>query len=944
MMILTNVKKPSMTIPFKTLLPISLLALLTGCMATSSKRETLANIDFADNTISVSDEKPAANRSPEEIKAAYYRYLNQESQKNSSRQQAMSRLAQMELELTNKLIRESEADDIQADALYNASLQKTISLLTTSLRDFPDAKGNDKLLYQLARTYNQLGDYNQELDTLKQLASKFKSSPYYAETQFRLGEAAFVRQDYLSAEDAYTETIISPNADKFAEKAFFKRGWTRYKQELYIESVDDYVESLALQRFGDIDALEPNQKTVFDEYLRAIGLAFSHLNGAESLQSYFSNDTNFKYLFAIYETVSDVFLKQERYTDAVDTLEQYMAQYPNKKDVPNAKLAIINIWQEGGFEKQVHQSIESLYTSFNPNAPYWEQPKTSNHKTQTLEALKTYIAEEGKFYHAQYQSSTKSKDKAQHFAKAEIWYNRYLKHFDQFGRKEGIYAQYAQLLYSAKQYEKALPLLEVAAFDGELILDKNAALLAVNTTNKLYQSSAANQPTYLPKLIAFATRFINLYPNDKESANLGIYAAQVAFKQKQYDDVLRITQALPNTLSSKNAYTINLLKARTFFDTAFFADAENTYAAMLNNSVSRAQKKTIVDNLALSIYKQAEAAKAQGDINQTIYHFTRIYKASPQSNIAATGLYDGIALAMENAAWQDAITFINVFKKLYPNHQYKNDVTKKLSVAYLQSDQTDKAAEQFEQISSFEKDASIQMAALWQAAKLYDKKGDKQGAIRSYRNLANKHTKPFAQNMEAMYKLTELYDQTKDKQKQTFWLRKILNKGINATQTQKTERTDFISAVSTLSLAKSEHANYSKRKLRMPLKVNLRKKKAFMQSAIKLYGQASSFGLADVTTQSTYAIGKIYQDFATALLDSERPSSLKGEELEQYEILLEDQAFPFEDKAIEFFETNIARSRDGIYNEWLSKSRDNLSALFPVRYAKQPKISGYIQQ
>jgi len=163
MTMLTNVKKQPTPGPFKVFLSLFLCTLLLGCMSTSTKRETLASIDFADKNVTTLDEKPVANRSAEEIKAAYYRYLNQENQKNSSRQQAMSRLAQMELELTNKLIRESEADDIQAYALYNASLQKTISLLTTSLRDFPNAKDNDKLLYQLARTYNQLGDYNKEL-------------------------------------------------------------------------------------------------------------------------------------------------------------------------------------------------------------------------------------------------------------------------------------------------------------------------------------------------------------------------------------------------------------------------------------------------------------------------------------------------------------------------------------------------------------------------------------------------------------------------------------------------------------------------------------------------------------------------------------------------------------------------------------------------------------
>ena len=79
-----------------------------------------------------------------------------------------------------------------------------------------------------------------------------------------------------------------------------------------------------------------------------------------------------------------------------------------------------------------------------------------------------------------------------------------------------------------------------------------------------------------------------------------------------------------------------------------------------------------------------------------------------------------------------------------------------------------------------------------------------------------------------------------------------------------------------------------------------------------------------------------------ALLESERPQNLSDDELDQYEILLEDQAFPFEDKAIEFYETNIARSKAGLFNEWLSKSRKELEGLFPVRYSRKPKLEGYL--
>ncbi|MDH4031250.1 MAG: hypothetical protein OEU49_10405, partial [Chromatiales bacterium] len=56
--------------------------------------------------------------------------------------------------------------------------------------------------------------------------------------------------------------------------------------------------------------------------------------------------------------------------------------------------------------------------------------------------------------------------------------------------------------------------------------------------------------------------------------------------------------------------------------------------------------------------------------------------------------------------------------------------------------------------------------------------------------------------------------------------------------------------------------------------------------------------------------------------------------LEQYEILLEEQAFPFEEKAIEIHESNAARAREGLYNEWVVMSFEALADLMPARYAR----------
>ena len=81
-------------------------------------------------------------------------------------------------------------------------------------------------------------------------------------------------------------------------------------------------------------------------------------------------------------------------------------------------------------------------------------------------------------------------------------------------------------------------------------------------------------------------------------------------------------------------------------------------------------------------------------------------------------------------------------------------------------------------------------------------------------------------------------------------------------------------------------------------------------------------------------MGELYRQLGADLMASERPKNLNAEELEQYDVLLEEQAFPFEEKAIELHETNAQRTGDGVYDEWVQRSFDVLAKLKPARYAK----------
>ena len=73
-------------------------------------------------------------------------------------------------------------------------------------------------------------------------------------------------------------------------------------------------------------------------------------------------------------------------------------------------------------------------------------------------------------------------------------------------------------------------------------------------------------------------------------------------------------------------------------------------------------------------------------------------------------------------------------------------------------------------------------------------------------------------------------------------------------------------------------------------------------------------------------------------MKSERLKGLSVLEAEQYDILLEEQAYPFEENAIAVYEQNTMRSWQGIYDNWVKYSFQDLTKLLPARYNKPEVI------
>ena len=125
----------------------------------------------------------------------------------------------------------------------------------------------------------------------------------------------------------------------------------------------------------------------------------------------------------------------------------------------------------------------------------------------------------------------------------------------------------------------------------------------------------------------------------------------------------------------------------------------------------------------------------------------------------------------------------------------------------------------------------------------------------------------------------------------------------------------------------------------LPLKASLAKKRKAMTAALDAYKSATDYQVAEVTTLATYEIAEIYRKLGQDIMKSERPKKLPAEQLEEYNSLLEEQAFPFEEQAIATHEINTKRVKDAVYDEGVKKSFAALAELKPGRYGKNEMLS-----
>ena len=920
--------------------PLSLILLFTACSTVPEEANTLKSLES--RRVVVEREQPVAGSRPKAIDA--YRNYLEIAPRDARRPEAMRRLGDMEIET-------AEQGAANGERLSQNDYKRAIGVYQGLLRSYPNDPGNDRVWYQMARAYDQVGDRKQALATLDRLVSAYPYSSYRGEAQFRRGELLFDLRSYSDAERAYTVVIAQGETSPFYERALYMHGWSLFKQGNYEDALKSFFAILDRKLIGrdsgealeSIASLTRADRELVEDTFRVTSISLSGLQGAESIPDYFRDTRRREYEFRVYQQLGDLYFKQERIKDAADTYNAFARRNPTHPQAPLVQVKVIDAYQKAGFVTPALDTKQEFVLRYGVTSDFRKANSAASYE-KVLPHVRQHMEELAHHYHAVAQKSKSSPD----YQQAARWYRLFLTSFPGDAKTPTMNFLLAEMLFEDKRYSAAADEYERTAYGyprhAKSAEAGYAALLAYKHQEKSLQGTELSNTQR--RSIDSALRFADAYPSDARVPGVltntaeKLYALKVPVRAASVAQrVLALAPAAPSDMR-RTAWTV---VAHTEFERGAYDRAEAAYQQVLALTDSKAETRTALnERLAASIYKQGEQARASGGQRAAVGHFLRVATAAPTSTIRANAEYDAAAALIVLKDWSAAAELLETFRRNHPGHALQAEVPGKLALCYLEGGQPLKAAIEFEALAAGKQDAKISREALWQAAELYEKAGHEKNSVAAYERYVNQHPSPLEPAIEARYRLATLSKKNGQMAKHLAWSREIVETEAKGGR-DRTDRTRYLGAVSALVLTEPLEASYKQARLVEPLKKNLKLKKDRMQQLLDAYGRASEYGVAEVATAAVYRTAELYTDFSRALMTSQRPKGLSAQELEQYNVLLEEQAFPFEEKAIELHEINAQRAGSGIYDSWVKNSFAALSKLRPIRYAKTEKSEEVIR-
>lgn len=842
-----------------------------------------------------------------------------------------------------------EDRDIAGDVSEGDAYGGAIDLYETLLEQ---AAGEDldQILYQLARAHDLQGEADATRSYLNRLIAEYPNSPYVPEAYFRRAEMAFSGERYDSAAADYEVVVALGQDSRYWQNASYMLGWSLFKTAELEAGTDSFVSVIdeALSR-GQIEELDTGERELIEDSLRVVVLATADLDGPVSLAESMSRYGKPDWQFEVYDRLAAFYQDKERFLDSVATWQTYVDENPLDQRTPSAFIGMIDTLIAADFPTEVPPKKEDFVHRFGVRSDFWAFHDDDVHAGY-LDTLTAYLGELATTAHAKAQESGTVDD----YLAAARWYEETVittpddpaiadtlfllgEVYTAAGEHPQAVAAYQRVMRDHVDYERAHEAGYAAVLGlGELVAD------ASDDDRELWQRVK----------IDAEIEFALVFSGDPRAPAVQMSAADALFGLGEFAGAMELADNFlaewPADAASDAAHlaltqTAWLIMGHGAFELGNYVAAESAYSALRGGfELSAEVAGDVADKLLAAIYKQGEAAETADDVDGAIAHYLRLAAVDPSAELTSQGHFDAVGLLENNERWQEAAELFEDFDRRYPGHPLAEGKDQRLANLYERSGDSGRAADAYSRLAQTGADPAVRQQALYRAAEMYLELDNAELAIGHFKDYAHRYPDPVEQRLEAMHQLDVLYAAQGDGGSRRYWLKRIVEAHASM-DSSATDRATFLAANASFVFAEDARAAFDAVALSAPLRASLKRKQKALKTAISAYERVAEYQVADLLTASTFQIADIYTSLAGSIMDSERPTGLSELEREQYDILLEEQAYPFEEQAIGVHELNLQRTWNGIYDDWTRKSFVELKRLMPGRFAKQEIEVAYVR-
>ncbi|MEQ6886171.1 tetratricopeptide repeat protein [Salicola sp. Rm-C-2C1-2] len=817
--------------------------------------------------------------------------------------------------------------------LHRSALTDFETLLTEAT-----GKREAELLYEAARASDLAGQKRRSVAYLERILDEHGESGFVAEAAFRTGEHRFSEGRYAGAADAFRRAHEQGADNGFRNNSLYMLGWSHFLDERAMSAAGLFLRFL--DRYHDkgsgFDAISGKDAEQVADAQRVLSLIATYGRGPETLAGILDTHGERPYVATLYEHLLRFQRERGDHRGSVATAEAFRERYPDHPKAPAMLTEIVASWRLAGNSARMRDAMgKAVADHATPDAMVrLELP--------VRRKVMGYLRRLGVWHYTQGQTLEEAEAR-RHYRDASRRLLQYADRAERFRAGAdlmGTGAGYMVLLAgdAAKRggrTSSAAGLYERAAWSEPPFPGAGEAAYAlVQIRHDQWRQQDTNGTR--SRLIGDARRFVETFPWHTDINGIRQVLANRLYEAGKHAEARRRAQVLVKadaTSDQRRAGWILLGQLRMAAEE--YAAAASAWAEV--RALTPADDERLGnfrERHGLALYREAERLRSDEQPKQARQHFQQAYAAAPGTDVAASARFDESGLVLDRGRWDEAIRLLESFRDRFADHELAPRAVERIVHAHQEAGRPGAAADAMLAAIPEDLDAQERWTYRLRAARYYRKADRLPDAVALYqRYLAEgvDHLGGHTFQQERRHELAFMQKELGREQALGDTHRAIVEAQDDVQATGGGAR---LASESALWLGRRAAHEFEAIELGAPLEQSLARKREALAQALDWFRRAEQFGIAETATESTYRMAELYRQLAQDVMNSERPSGLTERQASQYEMLLEEEAYPFEEKAIELHQRNQERISKGHWSGWVSRSLEGLADLFPARYER----------